>query len=754
MRRTLAWAGGIALLSQMVAAQAATYYVDPTTGNDANSGTSTWQALRTLARANVKAVAYDTVLLAPGKTFDEALVVKGNVTYDTVNGSTNRAILRGSRAVGTGSGLTWSRLSATSNIWVASTNAAVETGEISQLLINGVPMTRARTPNIGKGDFAGGTVLSSNYAKVTANGDPYTLNVDNRSVPAGADVKGATAYVRNVASDLGEFTVADWQTGSVNGLSVKPLSYVVEGGWYFNNRYVINAGSGYWLENKLWMLDSPGEWFFDAVAHKLYVWTPTGASPATLNVRVASQRHGVIATNVTGFTLKNLLVTETMSDGISMINTSGAKLQNVAVYRAGRRCLSMSASNNNTVTGSAFERCGKEGVWLGYFSAAANPNLQVPPEIALSTNISITNSSIKTTGLRGRAEAGARLGEGGVFSNNKVDGSTYLGVMAFRGTRIEKNTILNSCTGFDDCGGIYVAQPPADPAKLAAATGTEAATSVLLPNNLVIADNIVDGGTGSADGVPLSVVRDTRGIYLDDYANAVTVSRNLVTGMTYGYMLHTAFNNTVSENLAVGNRSQNLLMQQQAVPTVFKKWRETDPPTCPAGVPSTDPRCASIEGEMRGNTVSGNAFVARKAMTSALPDGTLKTETLVIPNIQQQGATVRQFAKYDLNRYATLNVNSPAQLAYNYGGDIPAAEQNPTFPDWQRIGNDVNGSFRPYKADSEAHGLYNADAVTSAAVACPTTVTTNCSKFINLKTGLPVTFPLTLAPKTSIIVIR
>ncbi len=54
-------------------------------------------------------------------------------------------------------------------------------------------------------------------------------------------------------------------------------------------RYNLLAGYGYFLTGALWMLDSPGEWYFDTSASQLYLWMPDGAAPGN---RVS---HGVLA---------------------------------------------------------------------------------------------------------------------------------------------------------------------------------------------------------------------------------------------------------------------------------------------------------------------------------------------------------------------------------------------------------------------------------------------------------------------------
>jgi len=171
-KRTMLWVAACATLSAAPFAQAATYYVNNWSLGDGNSGTTTSYPWRTVAKVNSNAVVSgDTVLFAAGGTWDETLIVKSGVTYGSYN-SGNKPIIRGSRAVG---GLTWTRTSPTSNIWWATTNAAIETGAISQLYLNGVRLPRARHPNIGQGAYG----VNSRYLPVQSSGDALTLNLSN-----------------------------------------------------------------------------------------------------------------------------------------------------------------------------------------------------------------------------------------------------------------------------------------------------------------------------------------------------------------------------------------------------------------------------------------------------------------------------------------------------------------------------------------------------------------------------------------------
>ncbi len=45
--------------------------------------------------------------------------------------------------------------------------------------------------------------------------------------------------------------------------------------------------SKYYVENRPCLLDSPGEWWFDALAHRLYIWPPLPIDPALQNIEIS-----------------------------------------------------------------------------------------------------------------------------------------------------------------------------------------------------------------------------------------------------------------------------------------------------------------------------------------------------------------------------------------------------------------------------------------------------------------------------------
>jgi len=53
------------------------------------------------------------------------------------------------------------------------------------------------------------------------------------------------------------------------------------------------AGWGYFVQNKLALLDAPGEWYYDNATGNLYFWAPGGVNPSTMTVEAAVHKTGI-----------------------------------------------------------------------------------------------------------------------------------------------------------------------------------------------------------------------------------------------------------------------------------------------------------------------------------------------------------------------------------------------------------------------------------------------------------------------------
>ncbi len=85
-------------------------------------------------------------------------------------------------------------------------------------------------------------------------------------------------------------------------------------------------GSKYYVENRPRLLDTPGEWWYDTATKRLYLWPPTPANPATLNLEISRRTNGVILQNRSYIILDGLT--------IEFLNGSAVHLANWETHKA------------------------------------------------------------------------------------------------------------------------------------------------------------------------------------------------------------------------------------------------------------------------------------------------------------------------------------------------------------------------------------------------------------------------------------
>ena len=66
------------------------------------------------------------------------------------------------------------------------------------------------------------------------------------------------------------------------------------------------AGDPFYITGKLAALDAAGEWFRDAAANTLYLWTPTGDSPANHLVEAKARTYGFELSGLSYITIRGI----------------------------------------------------------------------------------------------------------------------------------------------------------------------------------------------------------------------------------------------------------------------------------------------------------------------------------------------------------------------------------------------------------------------------------------------------------------
>lgn len=387
---------------------ATTYYLSPS-GSDSNNGTSAATAWRTIGRlqqVNGALQPGDQVLFERGGTYP------GHFTINS-NGSASQPIVIGNYGSGAlpvisgavhVSGWTLHQ----GNIWKANVAQGVKYVHMGTEL-----MTLARFPNTGWL-----RVNSASTTQLTSSG----------ITQANGHWNGAELVLRST-NWCYENAVVSGHTGT----SIQFPAIVYNPG---------NYGWGFFLQNRLSELDSPGEWYHDAATGTLYFHAPNNADPNSLQVLASVYENGVeVGWQRQYITIRDLAFRHHKHAG---------------VYNTG---------SNVTVTACSFDRSyfgirsyGNNGTYTNnniHHTYASGMGL-------LDNNSTVENNVVEDIALRpGMGESfwgyyGMYVsGNGNVVRGNQITRTGNSGLFLGGNPLVEKNRISHALMTVNDGGGIY-----------------------------------------------------------------------------------------------------------------------------------------------------------------------------------------------------------------------------------------------------------------------------------------------------------
>lgn len=274
-----------------------------------------------------------------------------------------------------------------------------------------------------------------------------------------------------------------------------------------------------YLEGMRWMLDSPGEWAWHAGL--LFVWPHDGQSPE--GRAWASPR----------------------ARAIDARGSQGVAILDVRIFGASIG-VDGSASQNLLVRDTEIINSAEDAMLLGRGARVQSVWVRGTQQNGLRADddartISVSDSRFDRVGLLGmpRRSKGAIVFETArdvLIERNQISAAAYIGIRVFRDARVSHNVIDRACLRLSDCGGIYTFAR--DRQRL----------------NTMIEHNRVSGLAG----------RSAYGIYLDDFANGVSVVGNHLENNGGGIELHNGFDNQIVANRFINNRHEQLLFNETA----------------------------------------------------------------------------------------------------------------------------------------------------------------------------------------------
>jgi hypothetical protein len=485
----------------------ATYYVSSATGNDAYTAgqaqnpATPWQTLVKVSSQVFSAG--DNILFKCGDSWQGSITVSssgaaGNpITYGSYGTGADPAI-KGTVTISS----PWTRYSG--NIFVADVQQ-----NIDRVFLNGQPMTLARYPNTGY------IAITDTLSAMT-----FTCNLLNT-----VDWTNATVHVRTM-----HWTIATKKALACNSaqksltLDAAPV-------------YGLKPGWGFFINNSLQALDTAGEWYYDSIGQKLYVWTPSGDSPANYIVEGSTNQTGFSLVGKSYIVIQGFTIAGQAQYGITGSNVSNVIIKGNRVSFADAVGICINGPNctiqNDTIEGSS-----RNGVEISGASLTFSGN--VVRNIALIRNFT-------KYGLGDLCCSGLALeatGSNAQILGNTIDSIGYIGIRPDGANNlIENNFVRHCCLTKDDGAGIY--------------TGWQSDSTQIGSAGTIIRKNIVLGSQSAPAGTPDIAYTPGEGIYIDDYGHDVSIIQNTTADcVNHGIFLHHNRNITVSGNISYNNKVQ------------------------------------------------------------------------------------------------------------------------------------------------------------------------------------------------------
>ncbi len=512
-----------------------TYFVDSAAGDDsldglaataAGAGRGPWRSLQRLGKASLQAG--DRVVLACGSVWRETLKL-------SAVGTASQPIVVGLPTKGCSTApLIDGGVEVPASAWTAVKPGVYETPFASQpLQLQDSQAVRPWAHHPNRGHDA--QRPQSPYLATAGNGNTTFANgaVRSTSFVSGSDLQlpaeatslvGTTVRLRTNAWTLEERRITA-SAGNQHTLD-SPTAYPTTLGW------------GYYLLGQPWMVDTAGEWAWDATRQRLVAhWGNAGAPALPLYATVLDT--GLDLRNTAHLLVEGLKVRR-VGVGARLAGSQHVHLRAMQIEDTAAHGVLVSGSSDTRLTSNLFNRTGKDAV-LGVGEAATDAlRLVATQNTVLNSGVVMQGEDIVS--LPSANFAAIYAGNQATVSDNVVINSGYIGIRFGPGSTLERNTVFGSCSVIDDCGGLYT-------------WGTA-------PNNSVLRQNIVIRARGNVNGKPEGASTAAQGLYLDDGTSGVLLEGNTVADADHGLQLHNAYNNTVRQNRLYANRRSQMWLQE------------------------------------------------------------------------------------------------------------------------------------------------------------------------------------------------
>ncbi len=313
----------------------------------------------------------------------------------------------------------------------------------------------------------------------------------------------------------------------------------------------LRSGDRFFVENVRSELDSPGEWFLDRVAGRLYY------RPEKLPLEKSEVIAPVVGRLISliGDAAKKQYVSHVRIAGFEIRNTDYSPDDGCEGYKMGREgTIHLDAATDCQIDDNRFVNIGTYAVCAigGTGNRVSGNRISQSAEggvlLVDSAGNRVVNNYIHHIGMVYKHIGGVALDRAGcsdnVVAHNVVHDSTRYGITLKNvggHNTVEYNRVYNLNTETYDTGGIEVTQQ-----------------NQTFRSGSVIRHNIVYN-TGGYSSIGPKAIFNSWGIYLDSYAGGYEVSHNIVWGNTHGgLMIQGGKDNYVHNNIFANGTKQQI----------------------------------------------------------------------------------------------------------------------------------------------------------------------------------------------------
>ena len=481
------------------------YYIS-SSGDDDHNGTSVnspWKSIDKVNSMMSNFHAGDSILFKRGEEFRGELIITTSGSAGTplnfsCYGLGNKPVINGAMIVET-----WTQESP--NIWIA--NYTGQMSSLNNFFLDAQSQQIGRWPNFN--------AAATGYNSI----DAFVGNSQlTDAALAGRNFTGATAIVRVRLFILNK-PVITAHSGST-------LTFAPNG-----TNYDMTVGDGYFIQNHVSTLDQQGEWCYDPVMKKIYLYSET--NPNFLKTEAPFKSSTLSASNVNNISVTELKFVNANTYGLRIENSHSFKIEKCD-FDNSHNAMYLNLIQNAEVNHNTINNTNNNAIWLA--GTFYNCNYNIINNTALRPGMGEPNNN--------QYNAINMVGADATVMGNRINKVGYCGIR-FEGSRLNiKNNVINEfALTKSDVGAIYSFKGFA-PASYGY-------------GNNIITGNMISNGVPNLFGTRAIPVNTNYavGIYMDQNTVNNTISKNTVYNCnSAGFMINEGANShVVRDNVFYNN---------------------------------------------------------------------------------------------------------------------------------------------------------------------------------------------------------